>query len=221
MQEQQQQKQQQQDNGQGDETLLFDGPTNRLPEMENEAAPDPFDPMALRLSQDFAADIGVRRVITKIPCRKPHRHEFVRVKPGDAWKLETCLLEDKINRDNYLVARSMCQELAGDALPHCLFVAITRNGDLILWPVRLPGPDGRSNPWHESALAAADLAERKWIRITANMSGGMYDVYEASGQLPEPEWPALTLKQMLRLSFQSHFIETDDHPILRALRGEV
>ena len=51
-------------------------------------APDPFDPESLRLSQDFASSIGVKRAVTVVPCRKPHRQEFVRVRPGEEWRLE-------------------------------------------------------------------------------------------------------------------------------------
>ena len=73
----------------------------------NDTAPDPFDPARLRLSQDFAAMAGVRKVLTVVPCRKPHRHEFVRVRPGEDWRLETGMFEDKVNRDVYLVAPAL------------------------------------------------------------------------------------------------------------------
>jgi hypothetical protein len=42
--------------------------------------PDPFNPAALRLPQDFTASIGVKKVLTSIPCRKPHKQEFVLVR---------------------------------------------------------------------------------------------------------------------------------------------
>ena len=44
---------------------------------------DPFDPASLRLGQDFAAGIGVKKVLTTVPCRRPNRHEFVRTRAGD------------------------------------------------------------------------------------------------------------------------------------------
>ena len=75
-------------------------------------APDPFDPASLRLSQDFASSIGVKRVFTRIRCGKPEKHEFVRVRPGEEWRLETCLLElkgsqDKPGQETYLVAPAL------------------------------------------------------------------------------------------------------------------
>jgi hypothetical protein len=95
-------------------------------------APDPFDPAALRLSQDFASSIGVKKVLTTVPCRKPNRHEFVRVRPGEDWRLETGVFEDKMNREVYLVQPSLWAELAGEVYPVCLFLAVNRQGDVFL-----------------------------------------------------------------------------------------
>jgi hypothetical protein len=172
------------------------------------------------LSQDFAASVGVKKVLTTVPCRKPNRHEFVRTRPGDEWHVETAAFEDKVNRDTFLVDRALWSEMAGEIVPVNLSLAINRQGDVLLWPLKLPGPDGRMNPWHESALAAARLAETKWVRVSANMSAGMYDVFEAAGELAEPEWPQLEFNEVLRLAFKDRFIRDTDHPVLRALRGE-
>ena len=186
----------------------------------NEAAPDPFDPASLRLNQDFASAAAVKRVLTTVPCRKPNRHEFVRVRPGEGWRLETGVFEDKVNRDVYLVQPNLWSELAGEVYPVCLFLTVNRQGDTFLWPVKLPGIDGRSNTWNDSALSAARLAEAKWVRVAANMGGGMYDVFEALGELTEPDWPELSLQEILRLCFKDRFINDVDHPAIRALRGE-
>jgi len=192
--------------------------SDRLPPTP-EPTPDPFDPAALRLSQDFASSIGVKKVLTTVPCRKPNRHEFVRVRPGEEWRLETGVFEDKVNREVYLVSRNLWSELAGEVYPVCLFMAVNRQGDAFLWPCKLPGSDGRSNTWNDSALAAARLAEVKWIRLAANMPGGMYDTFEAAGELAEPTWPELSFSEVLKLCFKQRLIESVDHPAIRALRG--
>ena len=173
------------------------------------------------MSQDFSAAIGVKKVLTTVPCRKPHRHEFVRVRPGEEWRLETGLFEDKLQKEMYLVGRDMWGELAGEISPVCLFLTITKQRDISLWPVKLPGADGKSNAWHDSALAAAKLATKKWVRLAANMNAGYYDVFEAAGELSEPDWPELSLQEIVKLCFKDRFIDNVDHPILRALRGEV
>ena len=183
--------------------------------------PDPFDPESLRLSQDFASTIGVKKVLTVVRCRKPNRQEFVRVRPGAEWRLETATYEDKILREIYLVLPALGAELLGEVDPVCLFLAVNRQSDPFLWPVKLPGPDGRSNPWNESALAAAGLAQRVWVRVASNQAAGMYDAYQAGGSLSDPVWPDLTFTEILKLCFKDRFIKTLDHPVLKLLRGEV
>src|SRR5262245_56173499 len=42
------------------------------------AAPDPFDPGSLRLSQSFAACLGVKKALVTVPVRKPDKAWFVR-----------------------------------------------------------------------------------------------------------------------------------------------
>lgn len=192
-------------------------------ELKAEAGPDPFDPAALRLSPDFTANIGVRKALLSIPVRKPDRSWFVRVHPEEAYRLQTGVVELKEDRETYLVARSLWPELVTEATfsPRALFTAINRQGVLFLWPIRLPGPDGKLDEWSRTALEAADMAAKGWVRVTANMSLGAYEVFQASGHLPDPDWPQTPFNEVLRVAFRDRFIASLDHPILRRLRGEV
>jgi hypothetical protein len=52
------------------------------------------------------------------------------------------------------------------------------------------------------------------------MSLGAYDVFEATGQLGEPEWPTVPFRELLRVAFKDRLIDRADHPVLRRLRGE-
>lgn len=185
------------------------------------AMADPFDLTALRLGQDFGAAIGVKKAITTVPVRKPDKQSFVRVRPGEAWRLQTFLLEFKEERESYLVAPALWPELGAELKPVCLFTGITRQGVLFLWPIKLPGADGRADSWSESALEAAKLCERAWCRVVANMALGGYDVLEAQAvaNLPEPEWPALTLQEIVKIAFRGRLVDSLDHPAVRRLQG--
>jgi len=51
------------------------------------------DPAALRLDQSFADTVGVKKLLTTVPVRKPNRQDFVRVHPDPAFRLTpACLL---------------------------------------------------------------------------------------------------------------------------------
>jgi hypothetical protein len=186
-------------------------------------APDPFDPAALRLSTDFAASVGVKKALLTVPVRKPDRSWFVRVHPDPAYHLPTAVIELKEDRETYLVAPVLWPDLATEPAlsPRLLFPAVNRQGVLFIWPIRLPGADGRLDEWSRTALEAAARSQKVWVRVAANLSLGAYDVFEASGQLSEPDWPATPLNELLRVAFKDRLIESLNHPVLRRLRGEV
>ena len=176
---------------------------------------------ALRLTQDFAGELGVRKLITTIPVRKPDRQAFFRIRPEQAYKLAVAVIDLKAEGETYLVIPSLAAQLVGEIKAQLLTVAITRQGVLFVWPLPLPGPDGRINPWHSSAMQAAQLAENSWIRMSANLGLGAYDIYRAEAPLAEPEWPDLTMEQIVEIAFKDRIITDPDHPVLRRLRGEV
>lgn len=180
-----------------------------------------FDPSRLRLSQDFESQSGVKKLLLTVPVKKPNKQEFIRVQQDEAYRLQTFVLELKEERETYLVERSLWDELASELVPKVLMTAVTRQGVVFLWPIRLPTEDGRHDPWSRSAMDAADRAQVAWVRIAANISLGAYDVFEANGELPPPEWPELSFERLLEIAFHDRFIDQIDHPIVRRLRGEL
>ncbi|WP_291321504.1 hypothetical protein [Desulfonatronospira sp.] len=180
-----------------------------------------FNVDSLRLSQDFNSLAGVKKMITTVPVRKPNRQDFVRVHPSDDWQLQTAILELKEDREHYLVLKDMWDEIPGEITPKLLLTAINRQGVVFIWPVRLPGEDGRLDNWNHSALEAAEHAKKKWVRVAANMSLGAYDVFEAVGELPEPLWPETTFKDLLITAFKDRVIDSPDHPVLKRLAGVI
>ena len=184
---------------------------------------DPFDLASLRLSQDFASAVGVKKLVTTIPVKKPSKEWFVRTHPDPAYWLQTAVVELKEDRETYLVAPGLWPELVSDPTfsPRELVTAINRQGVLFLWPIRLPGADGKLDDWSRSGLDAANEAKSRWVRITANMSLGAYDVAVASGQVGEPEWPGIAFQEIIKIAFRDKMISEWKHPVLRRLRGEV
>lgn len=181
---------------------------------------DPFDNLDnLRLSQNFAESVGVTKALLTVPVRKPTRQEFIRVRPGDDWCLQTAILELKEDRVSYLVDPSLWAELPGEVVPKILYTTINRQGVLSLWPVKLPGADGRQDHWSRSALEAAEMAKTKWIRVAANMSLGAYEVFTASSDIEEPDWPDVPFKEILKIAFRDQYIRDFDHPVVQRLRG--
>jgi hypothetical protein len=182
---------------------------------------DPFDPASLRIDQDFAAMADVKPILATVPVRKPNRQDYFRVQPSEVYKLTSVILELKEERETYLVAPSLRPELFGELIPVTIFTMINRQGVVALWPCKLPDETGRSNSWYESALLAANKAQTSWVRVQADMSLGAYRIWEARGDLSEPEWPEEPLRDLLKIGFRERYIDNHNHPVLKRLRGEI
>jgi hypothetical protein len=181
----------------------------------------PFDPAMLRLDQSYADTVGVKKHLKTVPVRKPDRTWFVRVHPDPNYRLTpAAIIEEKDDREVYLVTPQIALEFPDEFTPVTLFTAINRQGVLFLWPVRLPGLDGKYSEWSRSAMEAAEMAMRVWTRVRANMSLGAYESAEATGRLSEPEWP-FPFPEILKIGFRDRIVDRTDHPVLQRRLGLV
>jgi hypothetical protein len=183
---------------------------------------NPFDPASLRLDSSYAEKVGVRKLLTTVPVRKPTRQEFVRVHTDVGYRLEpAAIIELKGENETYLLSPSVAANLPDEFVPATFFTAINRQGVLFLWPVKLPGIDGKDNEWYRSAREAAQKAMTAWVRVTANKSLGAYELFEATGDLPQPEWPDTPFSEILKIAFRDYYVDSLDHPLIKRLRGAV
>ena len=182
-------------------------------------AADPYDLSNLRLSQSFTETAGVKKLLTTVPVRKPHKQDFVRVHPSEDYRADFLMVELKEDREAYIDGRNMVDELATEAEPFSLFTAINRQGVVFLWPVRLPAPDGKVNEWHRSLREAAETAVGKWSRVKANMSLGAYESTVAESVIADPVWPEASFQELIRIGFRDRVIDVATHAVVRRLRG--
>ncbi len=194
--------------------------TNNDNQFENKSELDRlFDVEALRISPDYAATLGATKVLTTVPCRKPDRQAFIRVRPEADFQFVTAVIEIKEDREVFLLDPALRESVGHELQIKLFYTAMTKQGTLFLWPVRMPGPDGRLDTWNESAHTAAQHAMHAWIRVQSNRQLGGYEIYQAAGNIPEPEWPDKTMAELLQIAFKKNFIKDLDHPVLRALEG--
>lgn len=181
---------------------------------------DPFDPESLRVRG--LADLGVERVLTHVPVRKPRRTEFFRTHPD--YVLDTLILErdDGSDRETYIV-----DPLVRDLVPQelrwvRLFVCINRRDTVFVWPAKLPREDNRrGEAWAKSALLAAEKAKKLWVRLYGDQDLGAYAILVAPKDHGEPQWPDKTFRDLLELAFRDLRIDRPDHPAIRELNGEL
>jgi hypothetical protein len=176
---------------------------------------------SLRLPSNFGDTLGVKKLLTSVPVSKPTPAQFFRCHPDPAMSMSVLLLEQKEARESYLVSMNVAQELRGLVRAVQLFAVIDRQNNLRLVPVTLPNESGTRNPWHESLAQTLELSKKKWVRIAANMAAGSYDVFEATGELGEPEWPAVDIDVLAEVAFRGKIVTSLDHPVVQTFLGKI
>jgi hypothetical protein len=181
---------------------------------------DPFHPDSLRISQEYLAQAVAKKLLTTVPVKKPSRQDFIRVHPD--YRHNAALIELREERETYLVHPKFYPEVEETLRSlYTIYLAINRQKVVFLWPVKLPGPDGRQTAWHTSASDCAERAMKNWVRVAANMSLGAYEVSLAETRLAEPEWPEAPFPDLLRIGFKNRIIDGPDHPVMLRLRGVI
>jgi hypothetical protein len=177
----------------------------------------------LRMSQSFEELAGAKKVLTTVRVGKPDDQTFVRVHGSPEYRMDLALLEMKEEERGsniYLVLPHVAATVPNEVHWATVYTAITRQGDVFLWRVK-KSQDKRGSDWARSAREAAERAIVEWVRVKANMGVGAYEYFLASGTIPDPEWPAYTFNELLRVAFgRERLVDRPDHPILKKLRGE-
>jgi len=176
------------------------------------------DLKSLRLPQDFAANHGVKKLLVQVPVTKPRKGWFVRTRPGSEWRDRVAMIVLKEEGESYVVHPDLAADLPDEVTHYELVTAINRHGTVFLWQLRMPN-SARGDAWADSAIAACAHAEAHWVKTTANMKAGAYEVAIATALWPEPEWPEQTFEELFHLAFRGQVIDSIDHPVIRQLKG--
>jgi hypothetical protein len=176
---------------------------------------------SLRLSQNFGQTLGVKKVLTTVPVTKPSKDRFFRTHESPDRVYPAWTLEETGKGETYIVSEEVASVLGTLVRAVELYVAIDRQNNLFLIPVPLPGGKGVRNSWHESRLQAVIRARSVWLRICSNDASKGYDIYEATASLPEPNWPDITLDELLEIAFRGRILATVDHPVVQEKLGGV
>ena len=183
---------------------------------------DPFDPEALRLTQDFSGIVGVKKELTTVRLKRPGKQTWFRTHPSPEYRISPlATIQLKEDGECYVVAPPLVPELTNEITSVTLYTVIDRYGVVSLWPVPLPPPDGRDNDWWLSAREAAERAMTSWTRIVSNRQLGAYEYFRAPPGIPEPEWPKdKSLRDLLKVALgPGYLVDSLEHPLVKRLRG--
>lgn len=163
-----------------------------------------------------------RKIQTMVQVGKPSRLDHFRVNPDPNCFFDATCLD--LQSGLYLVSNSILSQVPDTVKISTkrIFLTVTQKMEVSLWPITYPSgglTGGWVSPWIISALRAAGIAKRKWIRLLPNSDSNRYDVVEATWDL-EPVWPQQSFKEILELAFKDRIIESTNHPAILYLNSE-
>lgn len=158
-------------------------------------------------------------ILALVEVCKPGSQEWFRVHPDEKYRFQTVVLSLKSDNHYYLVDPVLHAELADDIQPVILFMAITTQERLFIWPVRLP-KDGVADKFIQTDLVAARTAETQWTRRYWVPTLKMHRIRAWESLENKPRWPERTFEEIIKIAFKDRYIRTLEHPIVKALRGD-
>ena len=108
--------------------------------------PGPFDLARLRVPTDYESDAAVKKLLTTVPVRRPHRQEWISVHPSELYREVLMAVELKEEREVYLAPPHIAQELPGEIQRRMLYTVQNASRVTFLWPVKVAAPGERLDP---------------------------------------------------------------------------
>jgi hypothetical protein len=189
---------------------------------------DPDDLLDLNnLRSNTSFDPGAETTPTGTSVRKPAKEEWFQVNPDPGYMIDTDMLEHTVEGEKtlYVVAPVVLAALRQADVKFTvkkfrIFTCITRRSAIFLWPQPLPGaPNTPGRSWHVSAIECAKAAMEGWISMSGDKAASSYLLSKPLGQMPVPEWPPYSFQELIRWGFRDRQITSDEHPVIKDLKG--
>jgi hypothetical protein len=180
---------------------------------------------ALKLSLQDVGLSGSQEIMNRVPVRRPTKKEFFRVRPGKENCFTTVIYEDQAlqSRDFYFVTPAMIPKLRAvtDVFVVSLVQFYTKQKVFGIFPLKMGTDATASNGWYDTAMAAAEMAKTRWLRIHADMALSGYRIFAAEDQSEDPVWPEAPFNELLDLAFKDRVIASEDHPVFNKILGRI
>jgi len=177
----------------------------------------------VRARADRQIDLGVTTEYTVIPIRNPKPDEFFRCMADENYSMDAHILSLKTENEWYLIDPDILPEiqLESQLRVMTLYVCVTMNSTPFVTCIPQPDKMGKINIWHESGHRTMEEAKQCWVRRQADKANGFYFITKATNaNLPDPEWPTITLSEIIDRAFDKYYISDFNDLVLQRLRGE-
>jgi hypothetical protein len=185
-----------------------------------ETLADPFDPMNLGISTDYAAAINARASSKPFELRKPNDQEFFRTSPREHQCVDVVAIADKQDMGRVYVVSGAIRDAVSHRFSKSvratrLVLTVTLVGNALVWPV--PQAEDRGGQWNSSQREASLAGLSKWTNMASGR--GRYEVNTVDNP-KTVDWDNFPpFREILRQACAERFIDSLDHGLLRKLAG--
>jgi len=173
---------------------------------------------------------GVATLQTGLPVmRLSEAKDFVRLHPDEDryWSPELCFVNVPIKGQKKDHLHLINEDIAMAHLPSGRIarwrLALATKPFDVFFLCGVPSQN-LENTWNETSLRACILAKTLWTQTTSRKEEGVeaYKIDHARNPeaFPEPTWPAQSLEELIRATFEGRAIDREDHPGLLRLVGD-
>jgi hypothetical protein len=155
---------------------------------------------------------------------RPPKDDWFRSHPDGAMATGMTLIKGKMG-EVYAVRRELIPVVGPEVIKALVKASVTAcitiDGAKFLWCII--HPSGNANQQHfDNALSARDLSRSTWIRFywDANQESHV-TVTPKHSSAGDPQWPDASLNEWIEKGFRGRFIDANDHPLFRKIRGEL
>jgi hypothetical protein len=222
--------------GTTDSTINNNGASNGAPEIPQEsetpaeqqppsrlANADPFDPMNLGISTDYAAAISAQASTKPVELRKPNNQEFFRTSPHKHQRVLVGSIEDKQDMSKLYVVHPSVLDGVMARFPkhvrhHDLVLTQSLIGNTFLWGV--PRAEDKGGSWNSTQRESCFKGQSHWTNMASGH--GKYDVTTINNP-KEVDWNSFPpMVEFLHQALSDgRLINSMDHPLLLKLGGEL
>ena len=211
------------DNGEKSKSNEAQDSANAEPNNEVKLKKPKIDLERVRAKADQSIDLGVTTEYTVIPIRNPKPDEFFRCMADGDYSMDAHILSLKTENEWYMIDPDILPEiqLESQLRVRTVYVCVTMNSTPFVTCIPQHDEMGKINSWHQSGHITMEEAKQCWVRRQADIANGAYVITKAmNANLPDPEWPTITLSEIIDRAFDKYYISDINDLVLQRLRGE-
>ena len=160
----------------------------------------------------------------KLSCGTASGRGFFAVHPDPDMRPLVMLVKpdggDLEDEDWLLVDADVEDDLADVGMMYELVLCRTSNGGHFLWRLKVEEPGSRMDGYTESAREALEEHVGRWIKLKGDRKARLYEVIKGS-PVKTIRWPEFDIDELVRRAFKGRVVASEDHELIRRLRGDI